>query len=383
MARKDDTQAPDLDSEDGDGLSVTDAASRIEGLLSDDDLGISQGSSAAKPRKAKSSKPASKDEDDEDSHIDEEDLDDEDLDDSHEDSEDDDEDDADEVDEDLDDEDEDADENDAEDDEPAPLNPKLNLKAKVTVKVDGEDEEVTLGEALAGFSRTSSFTKKSQKLAEDRRAHEATVSAREAEIVAAQEHYVTQLSALEAALSSQEPDWDKVRSENPEQFAELHAAWSIHQKRLDTIRAERDVESQKLSQKFQENRTKLLTAERAKLVTAIPEWGDKTEKGKSLRKAVHEFGLSTGFSEDEMNGTVDHRAYVILHKAYLFDKAQADRKAALKAGKKKVEKLQSLRSGAKPAKGARHKSKAAQAAARSKKTGNVRDVAAAIEALLD
>lgn len=40
--------------------------------------------------------------------------------------------------------------------------------AKYTTKVDGEDVEVTLEELLAGYSRTSDYTKKTQALAADR-----------------------------------------------------------------------------------------------------------------------------------------------------------------------------------------------------------------------
>lgn len=361
MDRNDTQDIPDL--EDGEGLSVHDAASRIEGLLSDDDLGIGESSSTAKPRK-----PAPRDSDPDD----EEDLEDEEEGEERED------------DEDVDDEDEDPEvDKDDEDEEEAEEAAAPAKGRKYTVKVDGDEDQVTLDELLAGYSRTSSFTKKSQKLAEERRQHDAEVAARHAEIQAAQEHYVTQLTALESALASQEPDWEAVRRDNPEQFAELHAAWAIHQKRLDRIRAERESEQAKLATASQEQLKQIVKSERAKLVEKIPEWGDSSDKGKAFRRAIREYGESAGFTPKELESVADHRALVLLHKAFLYDQSQKQRSEKIAKGKKKVESLPSMRPGTKTGKRSTQSSKAAQARARLKKTGNVRDAAAAIEMLLD
>ena len=55
----------------------------------------------------------------------------------------------------------------AEPTEPAAEAPETDVE-KYTIKVDGEDVEVTLEELLAGYSRTSDYTRKTQALAADR-----------------------------------------------------------------------------------------------------------------------------------------------------------------------------------------------------------------------
>jgi hypothetical protein len=77
-----------------------------------------------------------------------------------------------ESDEDLEDEDEDG-ESDEDEDEPADDNPVL--EEKFTVKVDGEEVEVTVREALEGYQRREDYTRKTQELAEARKAFEGEI----------------------------------------------------------------------------------------------------------------------------------------------------------------------------------------------------------------
>lgn len=74
------------------------------------------------------------------------------------------------VDEDLD---EDEDESDEEDDEPEDDSPVLD--EKFTVKVDGEELEVTVREALEGYQRREDYTRKTQELSEARKAFEGEI----------------------------------------------------------------------------------------------------------------------------------------------------------------------------------------------------------------
>jgi len=347
-----------------DGLSVKEAAKSIEDLLSDNDVDeIVNGSATdddedtqTSPAAKKSSKKKKEEEPDPDEDEDDEPSDDED---------------DEEVEASDDDEDEEVDET------PAP-------KGKLhRVKADGEDFEVEYKELLAGYSRTSSFTKKSQALAEKQRAFDAATFAKQAEITQAQEHYVAQLSAMEEALASDEPDWESVRQNNPEHFAELHAAWQIHERRLDTIRKEREKEEGNIAATRLAAHGEYIKSERAKLVEAVPEWGDKTEKGTAFRRALHAFGTEQGYSAQELEAAGDHRAFKLLHKAYLYDKSLAEKASNKEKGKKKVDAIGQIKPGAKPTASKSRKSVQRQKdSARLRKTGNVRDAASIIESML-
>lgn len=348
-------QADLSDNDSGGGLSVNAAQAKIEALLSGDE---DSETPSAKPAKAA---PPPNDEDDADGY----------------------EPTADDVGEPADDDEivPETDEEDVEVDEDE-VEPAAPQTRKHKAKVDGEDVEVTLEEALAGYSRTASFTKKSQALAEEKRQHTAAVQAKEAEIRAKQEHYVAQLAAVEEALQQPEPDWAEIQRDHPDEFANLHAAWLIHKGRVDNITAERQKEEAKLQEAYRNERAELVKGERAKLIEAVPLWGDTTPKGATFRRAVMDYGVAEGFEAKELNEVADHRALKILHKAYLYDQAEAAKKALLAKGKGKVEALKAIPPGSAPQGKRRTQTKVQVAKAQARKSGTVHDAAAAIEAMM-
>lgn len=359
---QDNTLASVVDNDDNDP-SVHAAAAKIEELLSDSE--DPQTSAAHPTKKGKSApKPAPVEDDDEE---------DEPLDNPLVDDEDDDEQVPIPVDE--------EDEPEEEDEPAAPAS-----KALVTITVDGEEQQVPLDEALAGYSRTASFTKKAQKLADERRDFEATRTAKEAEIRAQSEHYAKRLKDLESALTQEEPNWDQIRRETPEQFSDIHAAWQIHQSNLAKLRNEREAEEAKLATQNQAAHQGRVKRERDALVAAVPEWADQSDKGKAFRKAVHDYGIAQGFSEKELQDVADHRAFKLLISAFRYDQAVADKAARVAKGKGKVAALQqSLTPAAKNASGNKRttqKTIVTELKARAKKSGSVQDAAAAIEAMM-
>ena len=95
---------------------------------------------------------------------------------------------------------------------------------RYTVKVNGEEIEVTLDELLHGYSRQSDYTRKSQELAERRKATEAL----EQEIAAEREQYAELLPRMREQLQQQlqaEPDWDKLYEQNPVEAVRLERKW--------------------------------------------------------------------------------------------------------------------------------------------------------------
>jgi hypothetical protein len=69
------------------------------------------------------------------------------------------------------------------------------------------------------------------------------------------------------------------------------------------------------SQKHIQN---VLQQEVKSLKEKIPEWSSP-EKAKTEGKALLEYGLGLGFSEQELNGISDSRALLALHKAWKYD----------------------------------------------------------------
>ena len=244
-----------------------------------------------------------------------------------------------------------------------------------TVKVDGKEVEVTLDELQQGYSRTQDYTRKTQQIAETRKAVEAEAAAIRAE----REQYAQLLGALQQQLESageQPVDWDRLYAEDPIEWVRQRELARDKQERQAAIQSEQ----QRLSQLTQKQREEEFKATLAKesdaLIQAIPEWKD-ANKAKAEKALLIEFGQKVGYSEDELKNVFDHRAVLTLRKAALYDQMMSKRKdikPVVNNGPRPV----------KPSAAGRVSSttEGTRAKQRLAKTGRVDDAARAIELLL-
>lgn len=247
-----------------------------------------------------------------------------------------------------------------------------------TVKVDGEEVQITEDELKAGYSRTATFTRRMQEVAE----REKAIEARDAEINALRAQYVERIALFEEALKASqpaEPDWDRLREEDPAEYAAQMADWQRREQQLAVARAER----QRLEAEAQADRErqlrKLLADEAKKLAEAIPEFADP-EKAPVERNKLASYAKGTyGFSDEDLSNVYDHRVLVLLRKAMLWDELQSQTKPdALKKVKKKAKDPKVLKPGS-PKPRDNHSGKAAKAHMdRLTRTGRVDDAAAAL-----
>jgi uncharacterized protein YlaI len=114
--------------------------------------------------------------------------------------------------------------------------------------------------------------------------------------------------------------------------------------------------------------------ERARMVEALPEWGDP-DKQKELATDVKSYALTQGFSEEELNSLIDHRSVLVLMKAAKYDALEnADVKSKKLKNKPKV-----IRSGKGKGRGSDSKSKLDAKMKRLQQTGRVDDAALLME----
>jgi hypothetical protein len=219
---------------------------------------------------------------------------------------------------------EDADDEEAEDDEPE------------TVFQLDDGTEVDLDELKRGYLRQSDYTKKTQEVAEQRKAVEqANQQYAQAQNVLAEN--------LDLALRVVEPqlaelagtDWDALARDDAYAYAEKRAQFDQAQARYNALMgsAQQLVEQQK-AQAQQQLRARL-AEEGKKLQMAMPDFADPT-KAKALKNQITEYAVEKmGLSENEARGITDHRMIVLLNKAMQFD---ALSEGQLTAAKKKVSK---------------------------------------------
>jgi hypothetical protein len=197
------------------------------------------------------------------------------------------------------------------------------------VKVDGEEIEVPEDEVLKGYSRTSDYTRKTQKLAEERKALEAESQRVKAE----REQYAQGLQALKSQLATaQEPDWAKLADEDPIEFVKQKELHRDRKEKLALVEQEQRKVADLQTYEQQRALQTYIQDEQVKLTQAIPEWKD-AKTAQTEKEKIASFALSLGYSEADIAQIYDHRAVVALRKAALYDEVMSKAKSQVEKAK--------------------------------------------------
>jgi len=275
------------------------------------------------------------------------------------------------------DESEESEEQEAEDEE-------VEETALYTVRVNGEDVEVTEDELVRGYSRQSDYTKKTQELAEYRKQLDNGAQHLQNEIAqtqAARQQYVNTMSqSIESNFSIakqfENTDWERLKVEDREEYLTKRDEYREVQDQIRDLQSKQNVAYEQQNREMQSQHQKLLHDEHAKMVSILPEWGEP-ETQRAIAKSIGEFALSRGYSQEELNQLVDHRSILVLMEAKAFADMQGKQ---LKARAKKVKnKPKVVRSSAKKEKADVNKVARTKQMKRLHETGRVQDAASLFE----
>lgn len=253
------------------------------------------------------------------------------------------------------------------------------LDLSTTIEVDGEEK--TIEELRSGFLRQKDYTRKTQELAESRKA----VEAKDQEIERERAEYAQLLPAMAERIqqaAEQEPDWDTLYDTDPVMAAKAERQWRKEQEartaQLQAVQAEQQRMQQIAAQKQQQMQQSYLEQQRHILPDIIPEWRDKKVAATEATQ-IRDFLLGEGFSEQDVSGMSNATLVKLARKAMLYDRGET-RANEVKAKPKKP-RTKTLKSGSRASQPKRT-SAAQEAQNRARKTGRVTDAAAAIKALL-
>ena len=275
------------------------------------------------------------------------------------------------------DESEESEEEEAEDEE-------VEETALYTVKVNGEDVEVTEDELVRGYSRQSDYTKKTQELAEYRKQLDNGAQHLQGEIAqtqAARQEYVNAMSqAIESnysvAKQFENTDWERLKVEDREEYLTKRDEYREVQDQIRGLQSKQQQAYEQQNRETQAQHQKLLQEEHAKMVSILPEWGEP-ETQRAIAKSIGEFAISRGYTQEELNQLVDHRSILVLMEAKAFADMQGKQ---LKARAKKVKnKPKVVRSSAKKEKADISKVARTKQMKRLQETGRVQDAAGLFE----
>lgn len=201
---------------------------------------------------------------------------------------------------------------------------------KYRVKANGEELEVSLDELLSGYSRTADYQKKTQSLAEQRKAVEAERSKIE-ETAKVRDTYAQRLQVIEQLLQQQSgtENLAELRENDPIAYALAIADRSEKEKQLGAIQAERQRVMQEQAQQQAQVLQSHVQQEQQKLVDLIPEFKDDA-KAEVIRRDIRSYAKSIGFSDQELSQVYDSRAVSALYKSMMYDKLVAGKPGTLK-----------------------------------------------------
>ena len=211
---------------------------------------------------------------------------------------------------------------------------------KYKINIDGQEQEVSLTEALKGYQREATFNARMGQMVEVAKA----IDARGQEATMARDTYINMCRTQEqefAALIPQEPSqaqWDQLYKDSPQQAHALESNYKAVYGTLNGMRQRREAAEREA---FQDNQRRTADYARAEFIkfSQRNKLANQTEIDKAIG-AMRRTALSHGFTEDEIGTTYDERMMSILYKASKYDNmvankpfpVQPERGGALKPG---------------------------------------------------
>ena len=178
------------------------------------------------------------------------------------------------------------------------------------IKLDGEDMEITLDEALQGYQRQSDYTKKTQALANERKQVEADKEA----LLRQRDHYkqtVDRLVSERQAQSTEEPDWDQLYESDPLQWMKQKEEFRSNKEKTLELQQEQFRLQQEQQQEQQAQMQQFITQQHDVLLDAIPEWKDPQVMARE-KNEIKQYAQSIGYRPEEVNQIYDSRAVLAL-----------------------------------------------------------------------
>ena len=257
-----------------------------------------------------------------------------------------------------------------------------------TVKINGEDHEVTEDELIKGYSRQADYTKKTQELSQYRQQLDQAAQFYQTEVAATQEarqQYISSLAqGVQLSLSSLQEfeniDWERLKTEDKEEYLTKRDDFREAQNKVQQLQQTHAQESERQQAEQQQQFQNWAQTEHQKLVSILPDWGDPV-KQKAIAGELREFAFSKGFAEEELAQLFDHRSILILMQAKAWEDDQ--KKVKTVKSKKIKNKPKVTRSGKGVQKSDSDKSKRTAKMKRLQETGHYRDAVGLLEDFIE
>lgn len=190
------------------------------------------------------------------------------------------------------------------------------------VTVNGQIQKVNLDELKQGYSKGLDYTKKTMDLGDQRRSLETerdTISKEKDEVSKLREEYAKKLNVVEQNLQIEDNvDWVKLAQDDPSEYAIKKAEYDKKKDLQDRIQKEQARVNEERKQEQEKIYQNFIQSENKKLIEKMPVFGDEKKVNKVMQD-IGQFALKSGYTEQELNMLVDHRALITLYQAAKYD----------------------------------------------------------------
>jgi hypothetical protein len=244
-----------------------------------------------------------------------------------------------------------------------------NYQELFTVKVDGHEQKVTLDDLKRSYSGQAYIQKGMQEAANQKKEAEQVYQA----LLNDRQQLSELLQQMQSGdmLQAPVPPTRELFKQDPVQYMDEKLAYDEAKAEYDKQQAQLAEVQQQQNYNMQQAQQVYLQQEMQKLSEKIPEIADPN-KGQKFKQDLVDYGMLVGYTAEELNSVMDHRAILVLDKARRYDALQASKpKAQAKAKSAKP----MVKAGAKKSRTADSAKKRQAVVNRMRSTGSIDDVA--------
>lgn len=191
---------------------------------------------------------------------------------------------------------------------------------KATVKVNGEQSEVSLSDLSKGYQLESDYTRKNMEFVEQKRQFDEFQQKAQTELQAQLERagHVFNMAQQQLMHEYSATNWEQLKADDLTQFMLKQNEFGKRQAQLNQAiqQAEQQANAFREKQKEEADAKQLEYLQRQDelLLSALPDWkNDKVREEQS--KKVAEYLIANGFTPEETGNISDHRILLMAHKA--------------------------------------------------------------------
>jgi hypothetical protein len=244
-----------------------------------------------------------------------------------------------------------------------------NYQELISVKVDGQEMQVTLDDLKRSYSGQAYIQKGMQDAANQKKEAEQVYQA----LLNDRQQLSELLQQMQSGdmLQAPVPPTRELFKRDPVKYMDEKLAYDEAKAEYDKQQGQLAQVQQQQNYNMQQAQQVYLQQEMQKLSEKIPEIADP-KKGQKFKQDLVDYGMLVGYTTEELNSVMDHRAILVLDKARKYDALQASKpKAQAKAKSAKP----MVKAGAKKSKTSDSVKKRQAVANRMRNTGSIDDVA--------